>query len=259
MKINRKIILAVALSMAPLYATAQDYVGPDAGQSSAAANDENSAPLFDTSEALKATKKIAEKQSRVNELKVDLTIEQIESQIRALQEEKKEKTVQEMVDARINEALDKQRQELEAKHEAEVEALKAQMSGEVSAVESELKKYKTKYNKGSKGLRNSVFVTKVKTGANGKARIFTDGYVTSRTVGEEVTDGVVLDDITIRGVYVKSSQGRVFLPLVTTAQAYAKTFSDESSSRSEPTESEIEGFLRSQMASPTQPTSSMSQ
>ena len=249
MKINSKIMLAVALSMAPLYASAQDS-GPTNTTASGSAD---SAPLFDTSEALKATKNIAQKQSKVNELQVDLSIEQIRSQIRDLRTQEKEKTVQEMYDERIEATLEKQRKELESKYKAEINAIKAEKKREVSSLEKNVKVYEEKHDKGTKGLRDSVFVTKVKTGAQAEARIFADGYVTPRTVGEEITEGVILENITLRGIHVRTSEGKTFLPLVSSKTAYQKTYVNDSQAEPTPSEDEIEGFLRSQMATPAQP------
>lgn len=249
MKINGKIMLAVALSMAPLYASAQD-----SGQSSITSSvRENSAPLFDTDEALRATKEIAQKQSKVNELQVDLNIEQLESKIREFRTQEKEKTVQEMYDARIDAELQKLRTELESKYEAEINAIKAEKKQEVSALEQKLKAYEDKHDKGTKGLRESVFVTKVKTGAQAEARVFADGYVTPRTVGEEITEGVILENITLRGIHVRTSEGKTFLPLVSSKTAYQKVYGNGEDMKPEPSDDEIEGFLRSQMATPAQP------
>lgn len=253
MKINKTLVLALSLGMTPVFATAQEYLGPDAETESVAEEATDSKPLFDTDEAIRSTKKIAEKQTRVNELQVDLNIEQIESQIRTLRNEKKEQTVKEMLEERMTAALEEQKSQIEKKHEAEIAKINAQSERKIDSLEQQVKKYEDQFNNGKKGLRESIFVTKVKTGSQSLARIFADGYVTNRTIGEEIMDGVVLEDITIRGVYVSSDEGRFFMPLVSSEIAYKGTFNAKSegdSSEGDGSREDIEEFLNSQLATP---------
>jgi hypothetical protein len=62
-------------------------------------------------------------------------------------------------------------------------------------------------------------------------------------------EGVTLSQITLRGIYVQSKEGRSFLPLVSKQKAYEMTYA-KNEEPEEPSDDQIQDFLNSQMATP---------
>lgn len=175
--------------------------------------------FIDPAVSAERSKQLSERQHTLELSKLRMAEANLEDQIADLEMKRQGRTIDSLM-AEKQVLWEKEKLEIQETHDNEMKSLKEDIDF--------LRKKLSDKNDVNDILEGKIFVTQVSgIGHNIKARVYFDNNIATRSVGDEVIPGAVIERIEPSGLYVKYKKEERFIPITTTQHAHFKTFGGE--------------------------------
>jgi predicted RNase H-like nuclease (RuvC/YqgF family) len=172
--------------------------------------------FIDPAVSAERSKQLSERQHTLELSKLRMAEANIEDQITDLEMKRQGRTIDSLMEKK-QVLWEKEKLEIQESHDNEIKSLRSDIDF--------LRKKLSNKNDVNDVLQGKIFVTQVSgIGHNIKARVYFDNNIATRSVGDEVLPGAVIERIEPSGLYVKYKKEQRFIPITTTQHAHFKTF-----------------------------------